>query len=128
MTLAAFTERPKMTIKLTITRSNLLYAPVRIGDGYLDMLIDTGASYTFTDMSTLEITGKKDPQFCTIELYESEVGAIECSNGSHQDKLLQFETQSQIGSVCFGAIIQVAENQPVPFILGRDALKYFSIS
>jgi hypothetical protein len=73
----------------------------------------------------LEIISKKDPQFSTIQLQESEAGAIECSNGSHQEILGQFETQLQIGSVCFYAIIQVAKNQPVPFILGGDALEKF---
>jgi hypothetical protein len=85
VTLAPFTGKPKITVKLTITRSNLLYVPVRIGDGYLDTLIDTGASYTFMDMSMLKIISKRDSQFSTVQLRESEVGAIECSNGSHQD-------------------------------------------
>jgi predicted aspartyl protease len=123
VTLAPFTGKPKITVKLTITRSNLLCVPVRIGDGYLDTLIDTGASYTFMDMSMLEIISKKDPQFSTVQLQDSGVGAIECSNGSHQEILGQFETTLQIGSVCFDAVIQVAENQPVPFILGGDALE-----
>jgi hypothetical protein len=76
ITLAPFTGKPKITIRLTITRSNLLFVPVRIGDGYLDMLIDTDARYTFMDRSMLEIISRKDPQFSTIQLQESEVGAI----------------------------------------------------
>jgi hypothetical protein len=35
----------------------------------------------------------------------------------------QFETQLQIGSVCYDAVIEVEKNQPVPFILGGDALE-----
>ena len=96
---------------------------MRIGDGYLDTLIDTGASYTFMDMSMLEHIAKSDSQFSGIELQESEIGIIECSNGSHQDILGQFKTTLQIGSVCFDTLIQVAKTQPVPFILGGDALE-----
>jgi predicted aspartyl protease len=85
VTLAPFSGKPKITVKLTITRSNLLYVPVRIGDVHLDTLIDTGASYTFMDMSMLQIVGQKDSQFSTIQLQKSGVGAMECSNGSHQE-------------------------------------------
>jgi hypothetical protein len=108
VTLAPFAGKPKITVKLTITRSSLLYVPVRIGDGYLDTLIDTGASCAVTDMSMLEIISKKDLQFSAFKLQQSEVGAIECYNGSHQEILGQFETTLQIGSVCFDAVIQVA--------------------
>jgi hypothetical protein len=117
VTLAPYTGKPKITVKLTITRTNLLYVPVGIGDGYLDTLIDTGASYTFMDMSMLQLISEKDPQFGTTQWKESEVGAVECSNGSHQEILGQFGTQLQTGSVRFDAIIQVAKDQPVPFIL-----------
>jgi hypothetical protein len=58
-TLAPFTGKTNTTAKLTTARCNLLYAPARIGEGYLDTLIDTETRYTLMDMSVLEIISKK---------------------------------------------------------------------
>lgn len=109
--------------KLTITGSNLLCESIRIGDGYLNTLIGAAASFAFMDMSMLKHIAKGDSRFAGIGLERSEIGIIEYSERPHQDIVGQFKATLQIVSVCFDTPIQVGKTQPVPLMLGGDALE-----